>query len=46
MHKLNIFKQVTKKMRLDIIPRVQHINLKSSFEVDFRKMVLLSQVQT
>nr|CAH0102881.1 unnamed protein product [Daphnia galeata] len=39
-------KRATKKMKLDIIPRVQHINLKSSFEIDFRKMVLLSQLQT
>ncbi|EFX69734.1 hypothetical protein DAPPUDRAFT_300700 [Daphnia pulex] len=38
--------RTTKKMRLDIIPRVQHINLKSSFQVDFRKMVPLSRLQS
>jgi hypothetical protein len=36
-------RRVTKKMRLDIIPQVEHVNLKSSFEVDFKKLILLSQ---
>ena len=36
-------RRVTKKMRLDIIPPVEHVNLKSSFEVDFRQLVLVSQ---
>jgi len=38
--------RVTKKMRLNILPRIQHINLKSSFEVDFQKMILLPQFKT
>jgi len=38
--------RVSKKMRLDILPRIQHINLKSSFEVDFQKMILLPQFKT
>lgn len=33
-------------MRLDIVPKVQHINLKPSHEVDYRRMVLLTQFQT
>ena len=38
--------RITKKMRLDIIPPVEHVNLKSSFEVDFRKLVLLTQLES
>ncbi|KZS03961.1 Centromere protein I [Daphnia magna] len=37
-------KRATKKMRLEIIPRVQHIYLESSSEVDFQKIVPLSQL--
>ncbi|KAI9558051.1 hypothetical protein GHT06_014804 [Daphnia sinensis] len=35
-----------KKMRMDVIPRVQHISLKSSFEIDFREMVIPEQFKT
>ena len=40
---LYLLLQTTKKAKIDILPRAQHINLKSSFEVDFRKLVLLTQ---
>ncbi|XP_057380549.1 uncharacterized protein LOC130702935 [Daphnia carinata] len=39
-------KRATKKMRLEIIPRVQHIYLESSLEVDFQKIVPLSQLHS
>ncbi|XP_057379734.1 uncharacterized protein LOC130702084 [Daphnia carinata] len=38
--------KANKKMRMDIIPRVQHINLKSSFEIDLQRMVIPEQFKT
>lgn len=42
----SVEQRTNKKMRMDIIPRVQHISLKSSFEVDFREMVIPEQFKT